>query len=333
MAVERVVGLWAEVWLDGVDISANVGPYLTRLSYMDFFDGDRPDTIEVHLEDTAGLFQGRCYPKKGSALRFEFGFDKPGREIVFKSAAGFEVDEIDISGPPDVVKWKATGQKPGGALHTKKSRTWENVGLEAIAQKIAGEHGLNLVFTTGLDINFSFVYQERLSDLEFLKKLTKQSGISLSLKGGRDNLTLVATNVKKAMEGEPVFEIRRQDVARFRFTDQAIQGAGGGVTRHLNHDTEELVVTEIQGEGEGHQIVMPPIGQSPAAQLQGTANKAAEGEKFYNLTMPGNPRLLSGVKVNLSGWGHNDGGWAITESRHTLDAASGYVTEIKLSRG
>jgi len=329
---ERVVGLWTQLWLDDNDVTATVSPYLTSLIYSDNLDGDSPDTLTVKIEDSTGQFQGKYYPKKGAALRFEFGFDKPGHEILFKSANGFEIDSISIEGPPDSVTWKASCQKPSGAIHIKKSRAWKDTTLQGIASAIAGEHNIELRYDVSADISFDHIAQMNESDLEFLKRLARKYGILLSLKSGKTRLTIVMIDPGKPLT-ETVFEIRKENVTRFEFSDKTIQATKGAQTAYFDSANKKLVTISAAGSGEGeHEIVTIGISQAAAANAQGNVNNAKKDEQTNSLTLPGNPRLLAGVTVSLSGWGFNDGDWIVKKSTHTLTVTGGYKTEIDLRR-
>lgn len=50
------------------------------------------------------------------------------------------------------------------------------------------------------------------------------------------------------------------------------------------------------------------------------------------LTMPGNVKLAAGNNVNLTGFGHFDGKYTITQSRHHFSRRSGYGSEPELKR-
>jgi len=329
---EQVVGLWTQLWLDNSDVTATVSPYLLSLEYSDNLDGDSPDTLKVSIEDSTGQFQSKHYPKKGAALRFEFGFDKPGHEFLFKSANGFEIDSIAISGPPDSVTWTASCQKPSGAIHIRKSRAWKDTTLQGIASAIAGEHNIELKYNVSADISFDHIAQMNESDLEFLKRLARKYGILLSLKSGKTRLTIVMSDPDKPLT-TTVYEITRENVISFKFNDSAIKGAKGSQTAYFDSANKKLVTASAAGSGEGeHEIRTVGVSQAPAAHAQGNVNDAAKDKNTNQLTLPGNPRLVSGVTVSLSGWGFNDGDWIVKTSEHTLTVTDGYKTVIYLRR-
>jgi phage protein D len=330
---ERVAGLWTDVWLDGAEVSAKLDPYLTSLRYSDNLEGNAPDKIEVCLEDSAGLFHGRFYPKKGASLHFEFGFDKPGREIAFKSARGFEIDEIKFGGPPDKVTWTATGQKPSGKIHTQKSRSWENTSFEGIASAIAKEHGTGLVFDAGRPIPLRHLPQVKESDLMLLKRLAKTYGLSFSLKGGAGSLTLVIIGNSQRLKGAAVYEICRESLTSFSFDDKTAVGTKGARSQYFDADKKKLIELAVPGtDADGHEIRTVSVREATEAHLEGALDSAKAYGASGDLSLPGNPRLLAGAMVNLSGWGRYDGNWLVVESEHSLDVSSGYKTGIKIKR-
>ena len=333
--MERVVGLWTEVWLDGAEISAKVDPYLLSLEYEDSFEGQTPDAITVKLEDTNRLFQGNFYPKKGAALRFEFGFDTPDRKATFKSAIGFKVNEISIEGPPDTVKWKALGQLPGKAMHSRISQAWENTSLKDIAASITKKHGMELVFEAEMPVPLARADQVNESDIRLLRRLVEQYGLVLSIKGGKDNLTAVITGFDTAMKRPPIFEIPRDSVTSFNFKDKYAEGKGGGATQYFDADNKKLVIMEAEGaDASDHKIRTVSIKEAAGAHLHGMMNAAATFSEECSLALPGNPRLLSGVMASLSkdDWLQMSGDWLVVKSKHTLDVSSGYKTIITIKR-
>ena len=52
-------------------------------------------------------------------------------------------------------------------------------------------------------------------------------------------------------------------------------------------------------------------------------------EYTATFTLPGNPDLVAGVTVMLSGWGAWDGKYIISQAKHTI-GKSGYTTQIRL---
>jgi phage protein D len=187
------------------------------------------------------------------------------------------------------------------------------------------------VFDAGQAIQFSSVYQKHESDLAFLKRLCKEYGLTLSLKAGKECLTMLIVDPGKPMGGIK-YEINRTSETNFSFSEKAVRGAGGASTAYFDMDKKEKVSAAAPGGGEGHEIRTVGTGQAAGAHIQGAAADAKKNEEGNSLTLPGDPRLVASALVNLTGWGRNDGIWLIKESEHTLDVFGGYSTKIALRR-
>jgi hypothetical protein len=50
------------------------------------------------------------------------------------------------------------------------------------------------------------------------------------------------------------------------------------------------------------------------------------------LTLPGDPLLVAGACVDVTGWARLDGRYLIIEARHEISRDAGYVTALRLKR-
>ena len=351
MAIERVPGLLTEVLYDGVDIRAQIDPWLLELTFVDHLEGTEPDAIEVKVEDRQRLFQGPLYARKGAALGFAFGLEGGA---VFESRQGYLIDEINVDGPPDVVTWRAIGQVPSGALHTRVSRAWTGTTLTELAQAVGRQHGLEVVVEAER-VQLRYVCQQDESDLAFLKRLAEDYGLILQLRGSKSGgkPLVVITGLDRLMTRPPVFEVPRREVTRFRFRDKTTPGAAGAYTRYFDSSLKELVEIEVAEEpvlgrdritrqpaaalrGRGHKL-RTVRRQAPEVHVRRALKSPAGFEHEATLTLPGNPLVRSGVTLQLpvegeEGWAVNGGLWLAVHSRHTLEVGSGYTTEVTIRR-
>ncbi|MDR1120888.1 MAG: hypothetical protein LBM08_08215 [Dysgonamonadaceae bacterium] len=51
-----------------------------------------------------------------------------------------------------------------------------------------------------------------------------------------------------------------------------------------------------------------------------------------SFSVPGNPKLVAGVNIELTGVGAFSGKWHVVSSTHTVDASGGYVTEAEVRK-
>lgn len=120
------------------DITADLTPHLLSVTYTDKVAGES-DEIEIRLEDTDALWRNEWYPTKGDTLQLWFGYEN---NTVY--AGAFQIDEIEVSGPPDTVTMRGLAAGIKNAIRTKTSKAHEGKSLKEIAQDVAKKHGLTV---------------------------------------------------------------------------------------------------------------------------------------------------------------------------------------------
>ncbi|MCL2082954.1 MAG: peptidoglycan-binding protein [Oscillospiraceae bacterium] len=114
-----------------------------------------------------------------SAVIVQKNWNSDGKDRVLDCGV-FEIDSLDTSGPPANVSIKGTSLPHSSTMRTqKKTRAWENVKLSAIAKEIAKKSGLKCMFESATDPLYKRREQVQVSDIVFLRRLCKSTGISL----------------------------------------------------------------------------------------------------------------------------------------------------------
>lgn len=90
-ALEKVI---AKITVNGKNVTADVSPYLSRLSYADKEEAESDD-LTLTFEDTAGHWQNGWYPEQGDTLEVSIG--TPDAPL---DCGLFEIDEIGWSFRP-----------------------------------------------------------------------------------------------------------------------------------------------------------------------------------------------------------------------------------------
>ena len=112
-ALEKVI---AKITVNGKNVTADVSPYLSRLSYADKEEAESDD-LTLTFEDTAGHWQNGWYPEQGDTLEVSIG--TPDAPL---DCGLFEIDEIGLEFPPDTVTIKAIGAAISKALRSRNSK-------------------------------------------------------------------------------------------------------------------------------------------------------------------------------------------------------------------
>ena len=98
------------------------------------------------------------------------------------NCGAFEIDSCEFSGPPDQMTIKAVSTPVASSMRRqKKCRAWENTTLQKIAQDIAGNAKLRLVYDVRSSVGLDRVEQTKQSDMYFLMDLCATYGVSLKV--------------------------------------------------------------------------------------------------------------------------------------------------------
>lgn len=331
-----------DITFDGTDITKDIKPYLLSVVYTDDTD-DLADDLKIEVQDRDSVWLQKWLTEAveaaaGGKLSIS-AVIKPEhwkKEEKLKTGA-FELDSVDASGPPDVVTISASSLAFSSDLRqTKKSKAWKNYNLSGIASEIAGNGGMSCVYEAGTNPSYDRVEQTRQSDIEFLRKLCQDAGISIKVTDGKIVLYDQAEYEAKA----PVLTIER--------------GAKGGyIKRKLHSGSADTQYAKcrvrymdpatgkcIEGTAEDSSVsgdqcleIKAKVGSVGEAQTLAKKclrlhNKLAKTATF---TLPGDVGLVAGVTVQLKGWGGWDGKYIVTRAVHTV-GSGGYTTQITLRK-
>ncbi|MDD3534237.1 MAG: contractile injection system protein, VgrG/Pvc8 family, partial [Candidatus Cloacimonetes bacterium] len=196
----------------GRDISGDIAPYLKSLSYSDELSG-QADDLNIVLEDRDGLWQADWFPNKGDCIAVALtGTDWAGNDTL--KLGQFEVDEISAKGWPTEVVIKATSVPENNKLRDEsRSRSWEKAQLKSIANDIAAEAELTLVYDTEENPTIERAEQTDESDLSFLSKLTGDKGLALKIHDKK----LVIFDEQKYEEQDSIMTIKKEMLSGYSF--------------------------------------------------------------------------------------------------------------------
>jgi len=169
-------------WLityENADISADIVPMVTAVTYTDHLKG-KSDELELVIEDSSGLWRSGWYPSPGDRIEAKIGYEN--QPLV--ACGRFEVDKVELDGPPDVVTIRALAAGHSSPLRTQQSRAFEGLSLDGIVRKVANEYGYEVVGTIEGEA-LKRVSQANESTLAFLARVAEEYGFVFSLRGER----------------------------------------------------------------------------------------------------------------------------------------------------
>lgn len=328
---------YVQVLYNSKDITADVTKHLLSLSYTDKEEGES-DEVELELEDVDGLWRGNWYPEKGAKLNVVLGYD-----LDTLNCGDFEIDEIELSGPPDTIIIKALAVGITGTLRTKKSYPHEGKTLRQIAQVVASANGLTITGTIP-EVRFDRVTQNRETDLAFLKRIASEYGCLFSIRGKQ----LVFTTVFEIEKTKPATAVDRLDLTSYSINDKSAHTYKEAKATYHNPVNKEVVEKSFKFETSTNQdgytysqiasgdtkVIYAKAENKQQAELKAKAalHKANSKQQKGRISMEGRTLIVAGNNFELTGFGKVSGVYHITESRHTINRSGGYSTEASIKR-
>lgn len=353
------------VLFDGVDITGDIRPYFLSLSYKDG-EEDNSDTLQIELQDRDAVWLQSWMEKAVSAAaasRLEISAVISAENWELKNTSlptgSFEMDTIEASGPPSVIKISGVSLGYSSSVRqTKKSKVWERCKLSSIAGTIAKNGGLSLMYESADDPYFERVEQTKESDIKFLAGLCHDAGISLKC----SDRQLVLFD-QKTYEAKPhVLTLRRNngrilpaapgaygaygkdpdcgEYIDYRLSTGAAETQYGSCrVSYADAATGKLITGKASAEGEdgeSSQCLEITARVKNAAEAKALAEKQLRLHNKFNrtasFTLPGNPGLVAGVTVMLKDFGGWSGKYIVRQAEHTVNSSNGYITRIDMRK-
>ena len=313
----------------GVDLTADISRMVVAITYGDYLSGLASEA-EIEVEDRDRRWQGPWYPALGDQLSLAIGY--AGEKLL--PCGDFEVDEIELSGPPDTLRLRCLSAYITPALRTRNSIGYENQSLMQIAATVAGKYGLTVVEApSNPGPIFERVTQNQESDLAFLKRIANENGYDFTVRGSQ-----LIFYTRSALEAAaPVYTIDRTQTIEFSFINRTRLIYQGAEVSYLNPYLKELVSQSASASGVPTGDRLKLVARCENGQQ--AALKAGAALHLHNMlylrvaaTLPGTTVLVAGNVVSLTGFGAMDGAYLIEAARHRLERRLGYQTAIEARR-
>lgn len=323
-----------DIEYQGVNITADIAPYFTGMTYDDNGNG-RADDLRIHLEDREGRWRDPWMPERGDRIKTKiilrnwyFGNDRS-----FPCGI-FEVDTVSLSGPPDDITIQASSLPGTSALkNEKRTESWEEVTLFQIASRMASNAGMEVMFETD-DIRYDRLDQTEQTDLSFLSRTCEKEGISLKV---TDN-TIVLFDDARYENMPPIRTITRgeSDILSYQFDLDTIKFAYAAA--ELNYfdsaNNRNITGTFRLPDTDGPTLKLNERVAFEAEAIRKARNALRnanmEAQKA-RLTMVGDYALAQGLTVELTGFGKFSDKYIIESARHEV-GGTGYRTTIELRK-
>ena len=269
------------------------------------------------------------------AILVQKNWNDTGKDALLECGI-FEIDSVDMSGPPDRVTLKSTSIPYSSTLRKeKKSRAWEKTTLKVIAAQIAKQAGLKLMYESSVNPSYKRKEQVRISDIKFLQKLCKAAGQALKVTA----LTIVIYDAE-TYDKKPAIKTLQKgsgDIISYKLgtklTDTAYTSCHVSWTDTKTKKTIEYTYTPNSKSGSGQtlQVNEKVTTKAQAKELAKKRLREKNTQEYTaSFTVVGDVTLVAGATVKLKGFQQFDKKYKITKAKHKL--IGGYTTEIELKQ-
>ncbi len=309
------------------DITRDVSKYLLSASYTD--NTGKADELTLRLEDSERLWQDAWFPGKGDKVTARIVAEY-GATRSHLDCGKFEIDDISLSGPPDVVELKAISSLVMRAIKKeKKSRGWDACTLRSLVTRIAEEHGFLTYYQAAEPIRYTRIDQREESDLALMQRLCDDNDLELKV---ADNTIIVFEG--KGLEKAPVaFSFTRSGSgSRFSFRTRSAEIYRGVEISYQDTEQKSLqtyTFTPPDSPKVGEILKLNQRAENRAAAeriAKGRLRKKNKQEVQCEFAMLGNTAVMAGLCCQVAGFGRYDGKYMIDTATHTIDHDGGYKT-------
>ena len=315
------------------NITSDITRFMLSITYNDKTQGESDD-IEIELEDKDGIWKNSWYPEKGAKITMSIGNLKCGV---------FEIDEIEVKGPPDTISIRAMATGVTNSLRTNKSDAHENKTLKQIAEKIAQKNSLTVAGDIP-EITIGRVTQNQETDLAFLKRISQSYGIIFAV---REN-TITFTSIYGLEQRNSSLKLDKTDITSYSIKDKAngmVKSASvksknpkknAAVSSNLEYQewlkTEGYKYPDVVNKDSSVTHARVENKQQADAKAKAIMHTSASNQQEGTFDFDGNELAVAGNNFDLSGFGVLSGKWNILSSSHKLDKSGGYTVSCEAKR-
>lgn len=325
-----------KVLYENVNITKDITPYVESCTFTDSLE--EADDLQLNLTDPEGLWSGSWAPDQNAKLSVDI-IQEIGEVRNVLPCGLFYIDTCGEDGLPTVASIKATSADCSSSLRREaKTRAWENVSLQRIAQDVASAGGLSLQYLSGHNPTYKRIEQKAQSDLGFIQKLVNKEALRVKV----SNSALVIFDPEE-YDSQPALVTYSKPKTG---TESDVVGWNLASEVSLVYSACEVSYRDPKSKKLLSYTYAPPGAPSSGATLrknvrcdsQAHAQRLAKG--FYDqanraartagLTVIGDTRLVVGVNIALDAtWGRYAGKYAVEKATH---AVWKYTTALELRR-
>ena len=316
---------------DGTDLADKVNPRLVSLTITESRE-EKADQLDIVLHNT----DGRLAPvQEGQIITLKLGWLK-GSEVRpgLVDKGRFKVDEVEESGPPDVVTIRARSADLTGKYRKRRDKGHRNTTLGAVIRKIAAANGLTAKIHASLAGKpIPYAEQAGKSDMAFVTDLGRRFDAVATVK----DKTLIFAPAAKGESGSgkalAALTLTKKDGWTWRFTTEKRGDHDGAEAQYHDRAAARTRTAKTGGGSNPRRLKRTFASEAEAQQAAESAHardKRGKHSFSYDLAF-GDASIEPERPATLSGWNSRIDGikWTVKEATHTFDA-NGLQTRVAL---
>lgn len=289
--------------------------------------GFEADQLNITIDDHDNAVE---LPETGAVIGLKLGFK--GEALVDKGT--YTLDEIEHSGPPDVINLRARSADMHSGLMEQKTKAWHQETVGDIVTAIAKTHGLIPAISDNFgSVTIQHIDQTDESDTHFLTRLAQDYDAMATVKNG--NLLFIRRSAGKTASGTPLptVTIQRKNVDTHRYNKADSKYTGVRANWQTTNEAETFKVL-VGKEGTVKTLRKAyPTEQEAWQAANAEWQRIAQGVAGMEIMLAtANLELIPELPVSLEGWKKQivEQLWHIAGPvTHQLDDA--LTTSIKLA--
>lgn len=330
------------VVVDGVDITPKLKgrvafgqerprPRLVSLTLTEKRGGDA-DQLDIVIDDGDGQF---ALPREGVKVAVSLGW-RQGSDVTvgMVDKGSFIVDEVEHSGPPDVITIRARSADMTGDIRRRRDGSWHDTTLGAVLGQIANRQRLTLRCAPALaKLPVKSLAQGRESDMALLRRLGREHDAVATVKRGALIFAPIGAATTANGKSLPVLTLRRRDGDRHAYRIEKREEAEGvTATWHDRAGATKKKVTVGKADG-AKRLPRTYASEAEAKRAaRAAAGRARREPRSMTIDLPfGRPDARPEAPVKVTGYkaAIDATAWVIAEATHTF-TERGLVTALKL---
>lgn len=310
----------------GKDITKDISYLVLSVNYSDNIMGTA-DEISIDLNNKDGRWFNEWMPDLADKINLYIGY-----EDNLLNCGTFSIDQKIYKGFPEALSLKGNSYPLAATkmFQTNKTRVFENTSLQNIVNQIINENNLQPFVKLKEDINIKRIEQQNIPDSKFLEELAKKYDCIVQFMDEK-----VVFSSWQYLENIPAkITIEKSEIINYSIDDNNHTLYKEAVVEYFDKEENKLKTYTFKDPyikfGETLKVIDKVESLEEA---KATARSALRANNIItakiSLTLMGDTRLVSGLTINLKGFGNYDGKYIVSTAKHTIDYG-GYKTKVEL---